>query len=124
MSPLARLLLLLLAAYRRAISPLLGQHCRFAPSCSAYAVTAVQRFGALRGGWLAVRRLLRCHPFHPGGHDPVPLARPIRSGAAVRPLTGSPLPSPRPPAVAAAVPIDVPIDVPALTPERTGAPSC
>ena len=73
--PVARVLLAVLAAYRRFVSPLLGPRCRFAPTCSAYAVEAVTRFGAARGSWLAVRRLLRCHPFHPGGHDPVPVAR-------------------------------------------------
>jgi len=71
-SPAARLLLVLLAGYRRFVSPLLGQRCRFYPSCSAYAVEAVQLHGAARGSWLAVRRLARCHPFHPGGLDFVP----------------------------------------------------
>jgi hypothetical protein len=75
MSPLARMLLLLLHGYRRWISPALGQHCRFAPSCSTYAVGALQTHGALRGSWLTGRRLLRCHPWNPGGHDPVPPAR-------------------------------------------------
>ncbi|WP_207783959.1 membrane protein insertion efficiency factor YidD [Micromonospora globispora] len=61
-----------IVAYRRWISPALPARCRFYPSCSAYAVEAVSRHGALRGAWLTVRRLSRCHPFHPGGHDPVP----------------------------------------------------
>jgi putative membrane protein insertion efficiency factor len=65
-------LLLLVRAYRRLVSPLLPPACRFYPSCSAYAETAVARHGALRGAWLAARRLARCHPFHPGGIDPVP----------------------------------------------------
>lgn len=65
------LLLLLVRGYRRAVSPFLGQRCRFHPSCSAYAEEALSRHG-LRGAWLAVRRLARCHPFHPGGYDPVP----------------------------------------------------
>ncbi|MBO4159465.1 MULTISPECIES: membrane protein insertion efficiency factor YidD [Micromonospora] len=59
-------------AYRRWISPALPARCRFYPSCSAYALEAVTRHGALRGVGLTVRRLSRCHPFHPGGHDPVP----------------------------------------------------
>ena len=69
-------LLALVTAYRRWISPLLGDRCRFAPSCSAYAQEALVVHGAGRGSWLAVRRLARCHPFHPGGHDPVPPVRP------------------------------------------------
>jgi uncharacterized protein len=68
----ARLLIAGITGYRRFISPLLGPHCRFAPSCSAYALEAVRRHGGLRGSWLAVRRIGRCHPFHPGGYDPVP----------------------------------------------------
>ncbi|HEU0198743.1 MAG TPA: membrane protein insertion efficiency factor YidD, partial [Nevskiaceae bacterium] len=64
---------LLIRAYQRVISPLMGPHCRFYPSCSQYAVEAIQRYGALRGGWLALWRLLRCQPFNPGGYDPVPL---------------------------------------------------
>ena len=70
--PVARVLLALLALYRRGLSPLLGPRCRFLPSCSAYAVEAVEVHGAARGSLLTARRLLRCHPFHPGGHDPVP----------------------------------------------------
>ncbi|MBI1195538.1 MAG: membrane protein insertion efficiency factor YidD [Gammaproteobacteria bacterium] len=62
----------LIKVYRYVLSPLLGDRCRFYPSCSRYAEEAVSRFGLLRGGWLAVRRLLRCHPWHPGGVDPVP----------------------------------------------------
>jgi uncharacterized protein len=68
----AWLLLLLIAAYRRWLSPLLGPRCRFIPSCSAYGLEAIQRHGPWRGGWLTLRRLLRCHPFTPCGCDPVP----------------------------------------------------
>lgn len=66
------LLIWLIKGYRTLISPLLPAVCRFQPTCSGYAIEAIERFGALRGGWLAVRRILRCHPFHPGGYDPVP----------------------------------------------------
>jgi uncharacterized protein len=62
----------LLTAYRKFVSPMLGARCRFYPSCSAYALEAVQLHGAVKGSWLAVRRLGRCHPFHAGGIDPVP----------------------------------------------------
>ncbi|MDG4816282.1 membrane protein insertion efficiency factor YidD [Micromonospora carbonacea] len=68
----ARVLTGPIVAYRRWISPALPARCRFYPSCSAYALEAVARHGAIRGVGLTVRRLLRCHPFHPGGHDPVP----------------------------------------------------
>jgi putative membrane protein insertion efficiency factor len=67
-----RLVLFLLRAYQYAVSPLLGTNCRFYPSCSEYAQEAVQKYGTLRGGWLTLKRLVRCHPFHPGGVDPVP----------------------------------------------------
>jgi uncharacterized protein len=65
-------LVLLVRLYQRLVSPLLPPSCRFYPSCSAYAVTALERHGAVRGSWLTLRRLCRCHPFHPGGLDPVP----------------------------------------------------
>ena len=70
--PMKALLLLLIRGYRRLISPLFPPTCRYHPTCSQYALTAVERFGPLKGSGLAVRRILRCHPFAPGGYDPVP----------------------------------------------------
>lgn len=69
---MARFLLTVIRFYRRSISPALPASCRFVPTCSAYAEEAVQRYGAGRGGWLALRRILRCHPFGGSGYDPVP----------------------------------------------------
>jgi hypothetical protein len=68
----ARPLIIAVTGYRRFISPLLPPVCRFAPSCSEYALGALRTHGAVRGLWLAARRLARCHPFNPGGYDPVP----------------------------------------------------
>jgi putative membrane protein insertion efficiency factor len=68
----ARVLLLLIDMYRLTLSPILGGHCRYSPSCSQYGAEAVRRHGAVRGGRLALTRVLRCHPFHRGGFDPVP----------------------------------------------------
>jgi putative membrane protein insertion efficiency factor len=82
----ARLLLALITGYRRFISPLIPPRCRFAPSCSAYALQAVAEHGAARGAWLAVRRVGRCHPFNPGGYDPVP---PRRASRLSTPVQGS-----------------------------------
>ncbi len=67
-----RLLLAAIRVYQFTLRPLLGAHCRFYPSCSEYAREAIERHGAWRGTGLAVRRILRCHPYHPGGYDPVP----------------------------------------------------
>ncbi|MEV0896908.1 membrane protein insertion efficiency factor YidD [Actinoplanes sp. NPDC049802] len=72
MSLAARILTAAVVAYRRYLSPVLPARCRFYPSCSAYALEALARHGAIRGTGLAIWRLLRCHPFHPGGYDPVP----------------------------------------------------
>jgi len=66
------LVLWLIRGYQYLLRPILGANCRFAPSCSEYAREAVEKYGALKGSWLAVRRILRCHPYHPGGYDPVP----------------------------------------------------
>lgn len=72
MSPAAHVLVFLVRVYQRTVSPWLPPACRFDPSCSRYAVTAIERHGAGRGGWMAVRRLARCRPGSPGGYDPVP----------------------------------------------------
>lgn len=71
----ARLAAGLVRAYRRWLSPLFGRRCRYEPTCSAYALEALESHGLVRGGWLALRRIGRCHPFNPGGLDPVPAAR-------------------------------------------------
>ncbi len=67
-----KILIAAIRCYRFLLSPWFGQQCRFHPTCSCYAITAIERHGALRGSWLAVRRIGRCHPWHAGGHDPVP----------------------------------------------------
>jgi len=69
---LKRMLQSLIRGYQRWISPMLGPHCRFTPSCSQYAFEAIERYGAIKGSWLAIKRLLRCQPLCKGGHDPVP----------------------------------------------------
>ena len=69
---IARALAVPVHAYRLLLSPMLGQNCRYYPSCSTYALDALHRHGAAKGAWLAVRRVARCHPWHPGGYDPVP----------------------------------------------------
>lgn len=66
-----RFLILLIDIYRSWLSPMLPDSCRFAPSCSEYSRTAIERYGALKGSWLTLLRILKCHPFHPGGYDPV-----------------------------------------------------
>jgi len=68
----ARALAVPVHAYRLLLSPMLGQNCRYYPSCSAYALDALHQHGAVKGAWLAVTRVARCHPWHPGGYDPVP----------------------------------------------------
>jgi len=80
-----RVLIAAVTGYRRFVSPLLPPRCRFEPSCSAYALEALQVHGAARGLWLAVARIARCHPFHPGGYDPVP----PRGGSGKPSLTGA-----------------------------------
>ena len=82
---MSRVLLALVRGYQRFLSPMLPPRCRFLPTCSQYAAEAVERHGAARGSWLALRRVARCHPFHPGGHDPVPDPAP----ADVRRWTGA-----------------------------------
>ena len=66
-----RIAIYFIVLYQRILSPLTGPSCRFYPSCSQYALESLQRYGMLRGSWLAVKRIARCHPFHPGGIDPV-----------------------------------------------------
>ncbi len=68
----ARVILGMVALYKRFLSPALPPSCRYYPTCSTYMQEAVTRYGALRGGWMGIKRILRCHPFHPGGYDPVP----------------------------------------------------
>lgn len=72
MTPLARLLALPVRAYRATLSPWVGFNCRFQPTCSAYALEALEAHGGLKGGWMALRRIMRCHPWGGSGHDPVP----------------------------------------------------
>ena len=69
---LSKALILLVRGYQVSLSPLLPAACRYYPSCSAYAIEALEKHGPLRGSWLAARRIARCHPFRPGGYDPVP----------------------------------------------------
>jgi len=74
----ARTIIALIRIYQWTLSPLIGRACRFEPSCSRYAAICVERFGAGRGSWLGIRRILRCHPFNPGGYDPPPELPPSR----------------------------------------------
>lgn len=67
-----RTVMLMIRGYRALLSPMLPPSCRFTPTCSAYALTSVERYGVIQGGWLAVKRVGRCHPWNPGGFDPVP----------------------------------------------------
>ena len=97
--PVKRLLLAVIGFYSRAVSPALPARCRFYPTCSAYAAEAIARHGAARGTWLAVRRLAKCAPWHPGGLDLVPAPRPRPSAARGTPerdcssSTAAPVPS-------------------------------
>lgn len=87
MSPLARLLALPVRAYRLIGSPWVGHGCRYQPTCSAYALEALERHGAVRGGWLALRRILRCHPLGGSGLDPVPPPGPDQSSRSKKMIT-------------------------------------
>ena len=66
------ILIVLIKGYRKFISPLFPPSCRFQPTCSQYSLEAIERFGPIKGSWLGIKRILRCHPLHPGGYDPVP----------------------------------------------------
>jgi putative membrane protein insertion efficiency factor len=68
----SRVAVMIVRAYQKLISPLFPATCRFQPTCSSYAITSLQRYGLLRGGWMAIKRVGRCHPWNPGGYDPVP----------------------------------------------------
>jgi putative membrane protein insertion efficiency factor len=92
----ARTLLAVVGFYSRAVSPALPPRCRFAPTCSAYAAEAIAVHGAGRGSWLALRRLLKCAPWHPGGFDPVPPARSSAGTPAAGHSSGSAAPAPAP----------------------------
>ncbi len=85
---IGRLIILLIHAYRGSLSLWLGGRCRFYPSCSAYWIEAVVTHGAIRGCWLGVKRLLRCHPFHAAGADPVPAVTADQTRAGARAATG------------------------------------
>ena len=84
-----QLLILLIRCYRVAISPYLAPSCRFEPTCSCYAIEAVQRFGVLRGSWLSIRRISRCHPWHEAGVDPVPANSSGQLGKHKPPVAGN-----------------------------------
>ena len=71
-SPLAWVAIFMVRFYQRLLSPMLPPSCRYSPTCSQYTLTALRRYGFFRGGWLGFRRIMRCHPFRPGGYDPVP----------------------------------------------------
>ncbi len=79
MPPLSQILLWIIRGYQLLLSPWLGSNCRFYPSCSCYTHTAIERYGAFRGSWLGLCRLLRCHPFNDGGYDPMPDKRIINA---------------------------------------------
>ena len=68
----ANLMILLIRVYQYTLSPFIGRNCRYTPTCSNYGIEAIKKYGAVKGGYLALRRILRCHPFHEGGYDPVP----------------------------------------------------
>ena len=66
-----KIMILLIRGYQIFLSPLLGSNCRFTPTCSQYAIEAIRKYGVLKGGWMSIKRICKCHPWHPGGYDPV-----------------------------------------------------
>ncbi len=76
----AKVAIMLVRLYQKMVSPWLGPRCRFHPSCSNYCIEALQQHGMVRGLWLGVKRIFKCHPFHPGGYDPVPEKRDRKNG--------------------------------------------
>lgn len=79
-----RLLIALIRVYQYTISPYLAPSCRYTPTCSRYSIEAIQQFGVIRGSWMAARRISRCHPWHEGGYDPVPVKTPIHKKPVTR----------------------------------------
>jgi hypothetical protein len=83
-SALQKLAILFIKSYKKLVSPILGDNCRFIPSCSSYAIQAIERFGVIKGCWLSTKRILKCHPLNEGGEDPVPPIKKCKSGCSAK----------------------------------------